>query len=340
MNTRETILDLIREKGPLSGADLADLLGITRQAVNKHVRELRQQEKVVKDGVTKGAVYRIADSTPPAVTKEKQYKLSGLQEDEVFEEFELIMNLEKSLSAEALQVVRYAFTEMLNNAIEHAESEFCDVEMGLGPVELHFRIRDRGIGLFRSVQEKFRLRDETDALRELMKGKATTKPEGHTGEGIFFTSKVGEKVQFRSHKIQMTFNNRKDDIFVESKDFIEGTEVTFHIAKRSRRELAEVFDKYAPEEFDYSFDRTEIKVKLYKKEYMSRSEARRLLNRVADFREVILDFEEVDRIGQGFADEIFRVFCNRHPDVRIEYIDIAPELEVMIKHVQEDADEP
>ncbi|MFP4028121.1 MAG: STAS-like domain-containing protein [Candidatus Brocadiia bacterium] len=45
-------------------------------------------------------------------------------------------------------------------------------------------------------------------------------------------------------------------------------------------------------------------------------------------------------MGQGFADEIFRVFCNRHPDVRIEYIDIAPELEVMIKHVQEDADEP
>jgi hypothetical protein len=33
------------------------------------------------------------------------------------------------------------------------------------------------------------------------------------------------------------------------------------------------------------------------------------------FREVVLDFEGVDLVGQGFADEVFRVWAQQHPDV-------------------------
>jgi hypothetical protein len=43
---------------------------------------------------------------------------------------------------------------------------------------------------------------------------------------------------------------------------------------------------------------------------MSRSQARRLMNRFDRFSEVVLDFTGVNFIGQGFADEIFRVFAN------------------------------
>ena len=66
---------------------------------------------------------------------------------------------------------------------------------------------------------------------------------------------------------------------------------------------------------------------------MSRSQAKRILARVDRFKEVILDFEGVTHIGQGFADEIFRVFVKAHPDVRILHDHCTPDVEKMIKHV-------
>ena len=61
------------------------------------------------------------------------------------------------------------------------------------------------------------------------------------------------------------------------------------------------------------FERSLVTVRFYAGEYVSRSEARRLLARLDQFREVILDFSRVKSIGQGFADEIFRVFASAHP---------------------------
>jgi hypothetical protein len=36
------------------------------------------------------------------------------------------------------------------------------------------------------------------------------------------------------------------------------------------------------------------------------------------FKEIILDFKGVKSIGQGFADEIFRVFQNSHQEILIK----------------------
>ncbi len=44
---------------------------------------------------------------------------------------------------------------------------------------------------------------------ELIKGKRTTMPDRHTGEGVFFTSKSGDEVNFRSHRIRIIFDNQK-----------------------------------------------------------------------------------------------------------------------------------
>ena len=61
-----------------------------------------------------------------------------------------------------------------------------------------------------------------------------------------------------------------------------------------------------------------VRLALYEGERLvSRSQAKRILNRVERFRYVILDFEGVDTIGQAFADEVFRVFANRHPEISI-----------------------
>ncbi len=67
---------------------------------------------------------------------------------------------------------------------------------------------------------------------------------------------------------------------------------------------------------------------------ISRSEAKRVLSRFERFREVLLDFKGVSSIGQAFADEIFRVFKQSHPDVVILAIDTTPEVDKMISRAK------
>lgn len=64
---------------------------------------------------------------------------------------------------------------------------------------------------------------------------------------------------------------------------------------------------------------------------MSRSQARRLITRFDRFREVILDFSGVEIIGQGFADEIFRVFANAQPHVKLCPIHCGKDVDAMIR---------
>ena len=54
------------------------------------------------------------------------------------------------------------------------------------------------------------------------------------------------------------------------------------------------------------------------------------------FSVVLLDFEGVDLIGQGFADEVFRVFVHEHPDMELYADGANPAVARMIRHVAGD----
>ncbi|MFT4256452.1 MAG: STAS-like domain-containing protein [Pseudoxanthomonas sp.] len=109
------------------------------------------------------------------------------------------------------------------------------------------------------------------------------------------------------------------------------------IATDSPRVIKDVFDEYSSGPDDYAFARTVVPVRLAKvgdENLISRSQARRLLQRVENFRHVVLDFAEVGGIGQAFADEIFRVFVNAHPDVELLAIHAVPEVQQMIRRAE------
>ena len=67
---------------------------------------------------------------------------------------------------------------------------------------------------------------------------------------------------------------------------------------------------------------------------VSRSQAKRLLLRIDRFRTVVLDFENVNQIGQAFADEIFRVFARSHPGISVQFINANDDVRRMIKRAQ------
>lgn len=98
------------------------------------------------------------------------------------------------------------------------------------------------------------------------------------------------------------------------------------------RTTKEIFDEYTSD--DFVFNKTKITVHLAKDylghDFVSRSLAKRILMNVEKFKIIVLDFENIDNIGQGFADEVFRVFKNKNPDITIVPVNMNEEIEFMI----------
>lgn len=243
-------------------------------------------------------------------------------------------NLEENIQS----ILEYALSEMINNAIEHSESKSIKVKLLRDDKRFRFFVIDYGIGVFRNVMKKLNLNSEYDAINEILKGKTTTQPKTHSGEGIFFTSKIADKFHINSRGFKLLINNEINDVFVNTtKRSFLGSEVFFEIKTDSKKHLSDIFKEYQSNPDTYAFDKTKITVKLYTLGtiYMSRSQARRILSNLDKFNHIVLDFKDVPTIGQAFADEIFRVYKNNRPDVKIEAINTNKNIDFMIGRVGE-----
>lgn len=338
MNTIDRIRELIAAEGPVSGQQLAERLGMTRQGVNRHLQRLLSERRVAKTGSTRNARYRLVQEDEAGVVSpphfRREYSTTGLAEDRVFEEVDLFLALKRGLSRGAYEIYRYALTEMVNNAVDHSHAERCTVTAFVDDYRASFLVSDRGIGIFRSIADRFELRDEAQAVIELSKGKRTTMPERHSGEGVFFTSKSADRLEIQSHRVRLVFDNEKSDLYVEKTRTHSGTTVSFELRRHSRRSLAKVFDHYASEDFAFRFQRTNVQIRLINTHYSSRSEAKRLTAGLEKFRLIELDFSGVSGIGQGFADELFRVFAGFHPEIRLEVQNANEIVARMIAHAR------
>ena len=70
---------------------------------------------------------------------------------------------------------------------------------------------------------------------------------------------------------------------------------------------------------------------------MSRSQARRLVSGLERSREVVLDFRGVELVGQGFADEVFRVWAKQHLEVALIPIATSPQVASMVERAMQGA---
>ena len=239
------------------------------------------------------------------------------------------------LKKNVYDICYHAFNEMMNNIIDHSLSSSAKLVIGYDAVQIHFLLMDYGVGIFRKIQEYLKLEDPRHAVLELAKGKLTTDASRHTGEGIYFTSRICDDFDIHSENIYFHGEQNKDWLIDKDK-FNKGTAVFMDINRDSAKTVKDIIDSYCPSENDYGFSRTNIPVKLLRhegEELVSRSQARRLIVRFDRFKEVILDFEGVKSIGQAFADELFRVFSLRNPEVHLKWINTTEEIDHMIKHV-------
>lgn len=333
------ILSLIKKIGKVRMSVLHQELRVSRQYLNRIINNLLKQKKIIKFGKTHNAEYYL--NTTRNIKKIESQKLIFKKQvlNQNLHEHEVFINIEKNILQNNIlpknikTIIEYAFTEMLNNAIDHSQSKGISLLAGIDNKSFFFEIIDRGIGIFNNIKTKKYLKNETEALQDLIKGKQTTLPQRHSGEGIFFTSKVADKLIIESSNLKLTFDNLIDDIFVEEHRKRKGTRIRFEVSTGSLRQLNKVFQRFTSKNYD--FNKSEIKIKLYNlgQTYLSRSQAKRVVAGLEKFSIIILDFDKINTIGQGFADEIFRVWQSQYPGITISYTNANKNVKFMINHV-------
>lgn len=302
---------------------VSEKFNISRQAANKHLQKLVEENVLEIEGKTKARVYTLKAQ----VAFVKKYILGkGIAEDIVWLQ-DIRPRLGK-LPDNVMNIWDYCFTEMFNNVIDHSSGSFVIVRVSKSAVNTRIEIQDDGVGIFKKIQKQLDLLDERHAVLELAKGKFTTDPANHTGEGIFFSSRACDDYGIFSGEVYFSHEFGKKEDWILETDGLQGTTVVMKLNNHTSRRLKKVFDEYATVD-GFGFNKTVVPVKLaqYGDDLLvSRSQAKRVLNRVDRFKTVLFDFTGVDSVGQAFADEIFRVFATQHPD--IEIVDIRANKEV------------
>ncbi len=310
----------------------ADHFGITRQAVNKHLQRLASEHAILQSGQTRSRTYKLAS----LVEWRAQYEISPALAEDVVWRNDIVPSLGQ-MPDNVLDIWHYGFTEMFNNALDHSVGSEVYIQIKKTAVTTEMVITDNGVGIFKKIQMAMGLLDERHAIFELAKGKLTTDPTRHTGEGIFFSSRMFDEFNIFSGGVYFSHKfGDSEDWILEIDKSATGTSVWMKLNNHTSRTAKKVMDQYTSDE-TFGFTKTVVPVRLARygnENLISRSQAKRLLARVELFKTVIFDFAEIPSIGQAFADEIFRVFASNNPKIELLAIHASSEVKRMIERAK------
>ncbi len=306
---------------------IAEVFSVDRSTAFRCISRLTEQEKIQK--IRRGQ-YALLQQRWDFVLERKKGDLDS--DITVYENY-LEPHI-RHLSDNILDIWSYVFTEMINNVIDHSESETAFISVRQDYLNTSVYIIDEGIGIFEKIKKHFGFSSVDESIEELFKGKLTTDTVNHSGEGIFFSSRLMDEFAIISGGRLFTCNHFDDERIADfSKEMmLPGTCVFMKLSNYSSKRTKEIFDAYSDEEGN--FIRTRIPLKnIFDSSPVSRSQAKRLMHRFGEFSEVILDFEGIEWMGQGFADQLFRVFRQEHPAINLLPVNMNPDVAKMYRHV-------
>ena len=311
-----------------------DNLGLSHNTITKYINELINDKNLLRLNKGRYTAYSL-----PAEKKDFSYKRMNIEsEDSVWikDVFPFIGTVSKQLEG----IMDYSFLEMMNNALEHSEADNIKVMVSKTFTMIKICIIDDGVGIFKKIQTSLNLDLPSQALVELAKGKFTSSPENHSGEGIFFSSKMCDEFYIFSDGLCFSGINSSGNN-IEIPEFNKGTAVLLVFERNTTKSTDQIYAEYAGTDYDEPKFKTVVPLKIMLQEgtgsvLTSRSQARRLVTRFDKFDEVNLDFSEVDFVGQAFADEVFRVYASKHPEIIIKAINANHAILNTLKHVLRD----
>ena len=246
MDLKSQIKKLAFERKVIKSGDFSQSNNLSRQYVSRILKEMVTTGELIKGGSTRKAIYSLPENSI-YINPNLSLKLNNknLEEDRILDKVRLSLSGYNSISQEVKKCFDYSFSEILNNAIEHSTSKTIGINIAIDAGNLEFSITDDGIGIFKNIMDKYRLNSEIDAVQDLLKGKTTTVPHAHSGEGIFFSSKACDYFEINSHNIILQINNTLPDIFMrDSSTSLKGTLIKWRASLNSKRILSDIFSQY------------------------------------------------------------------------------------------------
>ncbi len=303
---------------------------VSKSTIYNYIKELSDNNIIRKNEQT--GIYELVFTQ-----YEFKYKNDGsLAEDVIFDRD--IAPILKGVEKNVFSAWRYAFTEMMNNAIEHSNASSIEILVRKNELDVSILLFDNGIGIFKNIQEymKKEYNQEmtlNDCAGLLFAGKFTTARSMHSGEGIFFTSHLMDTFFIVSDEVFFSRNNFKDLQFKRNAEG-DGTLVCMSLYNNSKKTTKEVFDRFS--NVDDGFIKTQIPIAHFfvNGNPVSRSEARRLGELIVKFKEINLDFAGVEEVGQAFCHELFIVWQNRNPEAHLNVLNACDDVARMIKRVK------
>lgn len=328
---RRFILEAAEKNGGRLAALTAEQFGISRQSANNHIRALVNSGALTAEGNGRTKNY--------CLTQEKsilfEYDLGGDIDEFDIWQADISPKLQ-GLPDNARDIWHYGVTEMINNAKDHSGGKHLAVLLSRNAVKTSIIIKDDGIGIFRKIQEALQLPDQRQAVLELAKGKLTTDPKNHSGEGVFFSSRIFDDFFILSNDIAFSHQfGKPEDWILDNQAAGDSTMIAMILHNHTARRCNDIFLEYSPPD-EYAFNKTVVPLRMAsfgESSLISRSQAKRVVRNLEKFHTILLDFAGIATIGQGFADEIFRVYQNDNPDIKILPANANADIERMIKRV-------
>ena len=311
--------------------------GISVTSVKRYIESEIENAHIIRD------TYRTCGYSLAFTGRELRYDIKSIAEREDSILFSEILPLINA-GDKAMEIWNYVLPEILSNAVNHSGGSTVSIYVRSNYLYTRVTVADNGVGIFSKVREamkSFGHRDPSidDAVAELYKGKFTSEPDKYVGDGIFYSMHLLDKFAAISEGNVIRAGFEEEPSYLRShllgyamRPTDNGTVIVMQLENDTQRDASDVFDKYSSGEdgllrtnipvFEACADRNPI----------TRSQAKRLCARLDMFDEVILDFEKSMIMGQGFADEVFRVFHNNHPQVVVMPVGMNPVVKRMYLH--------
>lgn len=319
------ILEKIMAKTQSLSKVVAETFNISTNTVHTYLNELIENGIIEKQ---KRGQYNL-------VNTHNEYIFRRSEGDLISDTLPYSVCLEKeirNLDNNVQHIWSYALSEMVNNVIDHSGADNMKVIVTRNYLTTDVLLIDDGVGIFEKIKNHFALSDLDEAICELFKGKLTTDEANHSGEGIFFTSKMMDAFLISSGGKIFTSSKFDGDKVLDISLNAKGTCVFMSLSNFTHKTPKEIFDQYS--NVDGGFVTTRIPLKnIFDAAPVSRSQAKRVCNRLEKFEEAILDFDEIEWMGQGFAHQIFVVFRNAHPEISIVPQNMNDSVKSMYDHV-------
>ena len=319
------ILKKIKEKAKNLSKTVSETFDISPNTVHTYLNELIENNIIIKE---KRGEYSLISTTEKYTFKRSEGQLTNdtLPYDICLE------GKIKHLSENVQRIWLYGLSEMVNNVIDHSNAENMNLIVIQDYLTTSVLLIDDGVGIFEKLKNHFNFSSLNEAICELFKGKLTTDEKNHSGQGIFFTSKMMDYFLIYSDGKIFTASKLDNNSILDANKISQGTCVIMELSNFTHKTTVEIFDQYS--DVDNGFTTTKIPLKnIFEGDPVSRSQARMLCNRLEQFTEAILDFDEIKWMGQGFAHQIFVVFKNSHPDISIVPQNMNDSVQSMYNHV-------